>query len=75
MKNTLSVCDLIYFLFLCILGDILRITKLQGPVMYNFKDLKLATSSFSEESKIGEGGFGDVYKVTLIYNHGYLMRY
>ncbi|KAK1401899.1 Cysteine-rich receptor-like protein kinase 2 [Heracleum sosnowskyi] len=43
-------------------GDILGIDKLQGPVIYNFKDLKSATRSFGEDSKIGEGGFGDVYK-------------
>ncbi|KAL8155626.1 cold-responsive protein kinase 1-like [Apium graveolens] len=43
-------------------GDMLGIDKLQGTVIYNFKDLKSATSSFSEDSKIGEGGFADVYK-------------
>ncbi|WOH15086.1 hypothetical protein DCAR_0934621 [Daucus carota subsp. sativus] len=43
-------------------GDIVGVDKLQGPVIYNFKDLKSATRSFSEDSKIGEGAFGDVYK-------------
>ncbi|KAL8102257.1 hypothetical protein AgCh_026946 [Apium graveolens] len=40
-------------------GDI---TKLQGTVIYSYKDLKSATKSFSQDYKIGEGGFGDVYK-------------
>ncbi|KAK1401907.1 Cysteine-rich RLK (RECEPTOR-like protein kinase) 42 [Heracleum sosnowskyi] len=43
-------------------GDIFGLTKLQGPVIYSFSDLKSATKSFSEDFKIGEGGFGDVYK-------------
>lgn len=38
-------------------------TELQGPNTYNYKDLKSATNNFSEKNKIGEGGFGDVYKV------------
>ncbi|KAK9950604.1 hypothetical protein M0R45_006086 [Rubus argutus] len=46
-------------------GDILGATELQGPVNYQYKDLKSATANFSEENKLGEGGFGDVYKATL----------
>ncbi|KAK6927795.1 Serine-threonine/tyrosine-protein kinase, catalytic domain [Dillenia turbinata] len=46
-------------------GDILGATELQGPLAFKYKDLKLATKSFSEENKLGEGGFGDVYKGTL----------
>ncbi|KAL2521909.1 Cysteine-rich receptor-like protein kinase 2 [Forsythia ovata] len=46
-------------------GNILWATELQGPTTYNYKDLKSATSNFSEENKLGEGGFGDVYKATL----------
>lgn len=51
------------YIFCSISGDILGLTKLQGPITYNYKDLKSATKSFSEEYKVGEGGFGDVYKV------------
>ncbi|KAK1365314.1 Cysteine-rich receptor protein [Heracleum sosnowskyi] len=43
-------------------GDLLGVTKLQGPTMYNYSDLKSATKNFSEDYKVGEGGFGDVYK-------------
>ncbi|KAK6912367.1 Gnk2-homologous domain [Dillenia turbinata] len=46
-------------------GDILGATELQGPMIFRYKDLKLATKNFSEESKLGEGGFGHVYKGTL----------
>lgn len=30
---------------------------------YTYKDLQLATQYFRAENKIGEGGFGSVYKV------------
>ncbi|XP_059451269.1 cold-responsive protein kinase 1-like [Corylus avellana] len=46
-------------------GDILGATELRGPVNYKYKDLKFATKNFIEENKLGEGGFGDVYKGTL----------
>nr|GMC62460.1 cysteine-rich receptor-like protein kinase 2 [Ipomoea batatas] len=46
-------------------GDILGATQLRGPENYGYKDLKTATKGFSEENKLGEGGFGDVYKGTL----------
>nr|XP_011469259.1 PREDICTED: cysteine-rich receptor-like protein kinase 3 isoform X2 [Fragaria vesca subsp. vesca] len=46
-------------------GDILGATELQGPVNYKYKDLKSVTENFSDENKLGEGGFGDVYKATL----------
>ncbi|KAJ6813110.1 putative receptor-like protein kinase [Iris pallida] len=46
-------------------GDILGATELQGPVNFHYKDLKSATKNFSEENKLGEGGFGDVYKGVL----------
>lgn len=44
-------------------GNILGATELQGPVNFHYNDLKSATKNFSEENKLGEGGFGDVYKV------------
>lgn len=45
------------------IGDILGATELRGPVNFRYKDLKAATKNFSKENKLGEGGFGDVYKV------------
>lgn len=35
--------------------------------LYSYKELKVATDDFSQANKIGEGGFGSVYKVTYIY--------
>uniref|UniRef100_A0A0E0MFB0 Protein kinase domain-containing protein n=1 Tax=Oryza punctata TaxID=4537 RepID=A0A0E0MFB0_ORYPU len=46
-------------------GDILGATELQGPISFYYKDLKVATNNFSEQSKLGEGGFGDVFKALL----------
>ncbi|KAI9100059.1 hypothetical protein K1719_024277 [Acacia pycnantha] len=45
--------------------DIAMATMLKGLVSYDYKDLKFATQNFSEETKLGEGGFGAVYKGTL----------
>ncbi|XP_054794511.1 cysteine-rich receptor-like protein kinase 42 [Prosopis cineraria] len=46
-------------------GDVITATMLKGLVSYCYKDLKFATQNFSEETKLGEGGFGAVYKGTL----------
>ncbi|XP_047061985.1 cysteine-rich receptor-like protein kinase 44 isoform X2 [Lolium rigidum] len=46
-------------------GDILGVTELRGPTSFHYKDLKAATNNFSEKSKLGEGGFGDVFKGVL----------
>uniref|UniRef100_A0A0E0M8W6 Protein kinase domain-containing protein n=1 Tax=Oryza punctata TaxID=4537 RepID=A0A0E0M8W6_ORYPU len=46
-------------------GDILGATELQGPTSFYYQDLKVATKNFCEESKLGEGGFGDVFKGLL----------
>ncbi|KAF7044118.1 hypothetical protein CFC21_053387 [Triticum aestivum] len=33
-----------------------------GPKRFRYSDLAVATSNFSDEKKLGEGGFGSVYK-------------
>ncbi|CAI9276278.1 unnamed protein product [Lactuca saligna] len=43
-------------------------SELQGAVNFSYKDMKLATGNFSEEYRIGRGGFGEVYKV-IVYNN------
>ncbi|XP_028757999.1 cold-responsive protein kinase 1-like [Neltuma alba] len=46
-------------------GDISGVSKLKGPINFSYRELEFATKSFSAENKIGEGGFGAVYKGTL----------
>lgn len=50
------------------LGDIPGASKLKGPVTFSYNVLKAATKNFCIENKIGEGGFGAVYKVHTILN-------
>jgi len=33
-------------------------------IVFNYLTIKVATDNFSKENKLGEGGFGAVYKVT-----------
>ncbi|KAG4989567.1 hypothetical protein JHK82_031887 [Glycine max] len=40
-------------------------TDLNGPTKYRYSDLKAATKNFNEKNKLGEGGFGAVYKGTM----------
>ncbi|PKU88143.1 cysteine-rich receptor-like protein kinase 2 [Dendrobium catenatum] len=46
-------------------GNLLGATELRGPVSFHYTDLKSATKNFSQENKLGEGGFGEVYKGIL----------
>ncbi|XP_022714632.1 cold-responsive protein kinase 1-like [Durio zibethinus] len=46
-------------------GDAEGAPELQGPLSYTYKELSFATSNFSEQNKLGEGGFGEVYKGIL----------
>ncbi|MBA0836299.1 hypothetical protein Goarm_008526, partial [Gossypium armourianum] len=39
--------------------------ELQGPLTYTYKELNFATTNFSQQNKLGEGGFGEVYKGIL----------
>ncbi|XP_042507135.1 cold-responsive protein kinase 1-like isoform X2 [Macadamia integrifolia] len=51
--------------FLITKVDILGATELRGPVSFAYRDLEKATGDFSQENKLGEGGFGVVYKGVL----------
>lgn len=35
--------------------------------LFDFNTISMATDNFSEENKLGEGGFGSVYKVKWLY--------
>ncbi|XP_057855589.2 cold-responsive protein kinase 1-like [Cryptomeria japonica] len=45
--------------------DIEGATELRGPEDFDFKILKKATNDFDQANKLGEGGFGEVFKGTL----------
>ena len=34
------------------------------PYLYSYTELKVATEDFSSEKRLGQGGFGVVYKVS-----------
>lgn len=36
-----------------------------GSLQFDFKAIEAATDKFSESKKLGQGGFGQVYKVLL----------
>ena len=41
-----------------------EVSGIHDVKLYNYKELRIATEEFSPANKIGEGGFGLVYKVT-----------
>ena len=36
------------------------------PYMFSYNELRIATDNFHLNNKLGEGGFGSVYKVLII---------
>ena len=50
---------MIYFLLILVWSEITKVDSLQ----YDLATIKAATNDFSDENKVGVGGFGDVYKV------------
>lgn len=42
------------------------VSGILNVTVYTYKELRIATENFREENKIGQGGFGSVYKVTAL---------
>ncbi|KAF8038823.1 hypothetical protein BT93_B1387 [Corymbia citriodora subsp. variegata] len=49
-----------------VLGENLSKVNLQDLVLYKLEELAAATSNFSDTNKLGEGGFGAVYRGILL---------
>jgi len=47
-----------------ILADLVGIDTM--PNTFSYHELKNATSDFNRDNKLGEGGFGPVYKVNIL---------
>lgn len=43
------------------------------PYIFSYTELRAATDDFSTVNKVGEGGFGPVYKVTFCYDGSIIM--
>lgn len=37
--------------------------------IYSYNELRDATNNFNSSNKIGQGGFGSVYKVSFTFSH------
>ena len=57
----------VFFFFLMYLLAFFAVILGLGPQQtFTYSELRAATEDFSFSNKIGEGGFGNVYKVNLI---------
>lgn len=53
----------------CVLHRQISQAKLQDLPLFNFNELATATNSFHNSNKLGQGGFGPVYRVKpCLYN-------
>jgi len=51
------------------------VSEIQNVSIYTYRELRSATAGFSPANKIGQGGFGEVYKViAAIWYHLELMK-
>ena len=61
--NVQQICwNLFFFFFFCAAES--NITSVHS-LQFDFATIQAATNNFSDNNKIGVGGFGDVYKVEL----------
>lgn len=47
-----------------------KIQKLTGLTEFSYRQIKNGTLNFKEENKLGEGGYGQVYKVCIYREFG-----
>ena len=47
-------------------GDNLNQVQVQELPLFNFEKLTSATNNFHQSNKLGQGGFGPVYRVTFL---------
>ena len=58
----LCVTNYIHYFGSCLVVDAIEITDVQS-LQFDLGTIQAATNNFSNENKIGRGGFGMVYKV------------
>ncbi|KAG5546137.1 hypothetical protein RHGRI_018347 [Rhododendron griersonianum] len=49
-----------------------EVSGIQNVKLYTYRELSIATGGFSPANKVGQGGFGSVYKVWELYERGEL---
>lgn len=55
------------------LGDNLNQVKLQELPLFSLQELASATNNFHQSNKLGQGGFGPVYRVMVALVEGYCL--
>ena len=53
------------FVLTCLFCEAVDEMTTAESLQFDFSTIRDATNNFAEENKIGQGGFGSVYKVTL----------
>jgi hypothetical protein len=55
------------------LGDNVNQVKLQELSLFNLQELASATNNFHQSNRLGQGGFGPVYRVIIVLVEGYCL--